>query len=197
MHQPEKPGVDRTKYFIVVGMLAAVALLGISMYLANSAKATAGAGALPAKTPALNGSGSAEPHALNPAPQLLPNSSVATGSGGEAQVPQVKAPAKEVTLDFLYEDGCPYCQAMKPIVSALAAALPADRFEVRYWNVALRGSNATVEAVYADYGAKGYYRGSVPTFVANWDDYRVGTMGESDFKAWVCSKFSAPKPSAC
>ncbi len=204
MDQTEKSGSDRVKYLIGFVVLAAVVLLGISAYFgANSAKDTvgklgnaldsAGAGNFPANMPSLNGS--AEPKVPS-AGGLSPNGSVATGSGGEAQVPQVKAPAKEVTIDFLYADWCPHCQVMKPIVAALVARLPADRLEVRYWNEASRSSNATVAAVYADYSAKGYFQG-FPTFVANWEDYRVGEMSETAFKAWVCSKFSAPKPTGC
>ena len=111
-------------------------------------------------------------------------------------MPQANATkAKEVTVDFLYADWCVHCQAMKPIVARAEAAFPKDRFEVRYWNEASR-SNATVAAVYAAYTEKGYFTG-FPTFVANGNDPRVGEMPEVAFKAWVCSKFSAPKPNGC
>jgi|GEM_PF-1528815 len=216
----EKSGSDRAKYLIGFVILAAVALIGISAYFgANSAKGTLGqmdsaldgvkAGNAPAaSTPVLNGSAGAK--ATSPAQA---NGSVATGSGGEAQVPLAAQPAnatpaaagqqnassaakKEVVIDFLYADWCSHCQAMKPIVARLEAALPKGRFEVRYWNEASRGSNATVAAVYTDYSAKGYFQG-FPTFVANWEDPKVGSMPEATFKAWVCSKFSSPKPAGC
>ena len=213
MDQSEKSGFDRAKYLIGFVLLAAVVLVGVSAYFgANSTKGTlgkldsalesAGAGNFPANVPSPNQS--AEPKGQAPkeqqngsaasnGTQQAPNASVATGSGGEAQVPQ--AAAKEVTIDFLYADWCSHCQAMKPIVAKLEAALPKDRFQVRYWNEASRG-DAAVAAVYAAYTNKGYFTG-FPTFVANGNDPQVGSMPEATFNAWVCSKFSAPKPSGC
>ncbi|MFA6907830.1 MAG: thioredoxin family protein, partial [Candidatus Micrarchaeia archaeon] len=117
----------------------------------------------------------------------------AAGANAQAAFP---APAKEVTIDFLYADWCPYCQGMKPIVARLEAAMPAGRFEVRYWNYEGRG-NATTAAVYAEYGSRGYFAGSVPTFVANGNDSKVGSISESDLRSWACSKFSLPKPQGC
>ena len=116
--------------------------------------------------------------------------------GGAAQAASTKtAQAKEVTIDFLYADWCPHCQIMKPIVANLEAALPKDRFEVRYWNEASR-NDAAVAAVYETYTEKGYFKG-YPTFVANGNDFNAGEMSEAALKSWVCSKFSSPKPTAC
>ena len=218
MNHSKKPGDDRAKYLIGFVLLAAVALIGISAYFgANSAKDTLGKpdGSLEgaraenssAGMPSFNGSAEPENPAVPPGQptngsigaQAAPNGSVATGPGGEAQVPQPPIapaePKKEVTIDFLYADWCGHCQTMKPIVAKLEAALPKDRFEVRYWNEASR-SNATVGAIYAAYTDKGYFQG-FPTFVANGDNPKVGSMPEATFKSWVCSMFSSPKPTGC
>jgi len=193
MDQAEKSGMDKAQYLIGIVILCVAVLLGATAYFgANKAmdvtanlsaaiNATSGAG-LPALGVRANASAGNGTIALN-----------ATADGNTTQA----AARKEVTIDFLYLDSCPHCQRMKPIVASLAAAMPSDRFEVRYWNYASSSADPATAAVYADYGAKGYFQGSVPTFVANWDDYRVGAMTEQDFKAWVCSKFSAPKPSGC
>ena len=209
MKPSEKSGVDRAKYLIGFVILAAVALIGISAYFgANSAPGQANNtldGVKAGNAPALSGSAGAK--ATSPAQA---NGSVATGSGGGAQVPLANitpsAPAaqqnataaakKEVVIDFLYADWCGHCQSMKPIIARLDEALPDDRFEVRYWNEASRGSSADAAAVYTDYSAKGYFKG-FPTFVANGNSPKVGSMPEATFKAWVCSKFSSPKPTGC
>jgi len=206
MDQVEKSGFDRSQYLIGIVIICAALVLGATVYYgAGSAKGTVGnlSAALNSTNPLQSSMPAPAGGAGNGTAQA--NGSVATGSGGEAQVPlgspsqpgnATAQPArKEVTIDFLYADWCPHCQRMKPIVAALAARLPSDRFEVRYWNEANKG-NATVAGVYADYTAKGYFQG-YPTFVANWEDYRVGEMPESDFTAWVCSKFSSPKPTGC
>jgi len=202
MDQSENAGFERAKYLIGFVILAAVLLLGASAYFgASSTKGTVGnlsavlnsTSQLPSM-PAPNATQGAGQASANGTAQA--NGSAAAGSAGEAQAPLSRPPAKEVTIDFLYSDTCPHCLKMKPIVAALAARLPSGRLEVRYWNYADRG-NATVGGVYADYSAKGYFRGSVPTFVANWDDYRVGEMPEPEFAAWVCSKFLDPKPTGC
>jgi len=223
----EKTGSDRAKYLIGFVILAAVVLVGISAFFgANSAKGTLGkmdnalegvkAGNAPANTPTLDGSAAALPS--QPAAPAQANGSVATGSGGEAQVPiaaqqpAVPAPAnitpsiaagqqnataakKEVVIDFLYADWCGHCQSMKPIIARLDEALPDDRFEVRYWNEASR-SDPTAAAIYSAYTSAGYFQG-FPTFVANGNSPKVGSMPEATFKAWVCSKFSPPKPTGC
>jgi len=205
MDQTEKTGLGRAKYLIGFVILAAALLLGIAAYSSvNNAKDTvkklgsafgnAGAGDFP--TIPVNGSAELQAPKNQNSSYVPPNGSVATGSGGEAQVPQGSAhAAKEVTIDFLYADWCSHCQAMKPIVARLEAALPKDRFEVRYWNEASR-SDAAVSVIYTIYTDKGYFRG-FPTFVANGNDSRVGEMPEASFKAWVCSKFSPPKPPGC
>ena len=203
MDQSEKSGFDRAKYLIGFVILAAAVLLGITAYFgANSARDTVGTlgtaleGAGAGNFPAIPLSGTAEePQAVNSS-YVAPNGSVATGTGGEAQVPQASATkAKEVTIDFLYADWCSHCQAMKPIVARLETSLPKDRFEVRYWNEASR-TDATVAAIYTTYTNKGYFTG-FPTFVANGDDPKIGSMSETSFKSWVCSKFSSPKPAGC
>jgi thiol-disulfide isomerase/thioredoxin len=207
MGQLDKSSSDRAKYLVGFAVLAAVVLIGISAYF--GAKGTdgapssplAGAGNALAAAPLLNGS--AKPTV--PAALQQPNNSVANGTPAAAQAPNGTAPPaqqnatpaakKEVVIDFLYADWCGHCQTMKPIVARLEAALPKDRLEVRYWNEASR-SDAAVAAVYTTYTDKGYFQG-FPTFVANGDDPKVGSMPESTFKAWVCSKFSSPKPTGC
>ncbi|MCX6769509.1 MAG: thioredoxin family protein [Candidatus Micrarchaeota archaeon] len=104
---------------------------------------------------------------------------------------------KEVTVDFLYADWCPHCQKMKPIVAKLEQELPKDRFVVRYWKDEDASSDPKVSAVYDKYTKAGYFTG-FPTFVINnGAEYKAGEMSESDLRAWICSKFSAPKPSGC
>ena len=197
MKQSKTSGLDRAKYLVGFVILAAVVLLGISVYFGtNNSRNTANGidnaignaveGNFPAVKP-LNGSASQQ--AQNPAS----NDSVATGAGGDAQATPTQA--KEVTIDFLYADWCGHCQAMKPIVAKLESELPKDRFEVRYWNEASRG-DAKVAAIYTAYTNKGYFSG-FPTFVANENDPQVGSMPEASFRAWVCSKFAAPKPPGC
>ena len=222
MDRAKKPGLDREQYLIGAVVICAALVLGATAYYgAGGAKGAAGSlGAALDSTEALSPSMQAPDESTGQQAQnspdssyVQPNGSVATGSGGEAQVPQATAQqaglgqqqsgaevqqaaaAKEVTIDFLYADWCGHCQNMKPRVASVAASLPADRLEVRYWNEADRG-NADVASVYADYSSKGYFQG-FPTFVANRDDYRVGEMAEPDFLAWVCSKFSSPKPAGC
>ena len=124
--------------------------------------------------------------------QALPSDNTSASLGNNTQ-PSV---AKEVTVDFMYADWCPHCQAMKPVVARVASQLPAGRLEVRYWNEASRGSNATVAAIYDMYTRKGYFQG-FPTFVANGNEYQVGEMPEAAFKSWVCLQFPAPKPAGC
>ena len=95
-------------------------------------------------------------------------------------------------MDFLYADWCPHCQAMKPIVARIASQLPADRFAVNYYSEADANAGKEAAAMFAKYGLQSY-----PTFVINGNDQKVGEMPESEFLAWVCSKFSPPKPSGC
>jgi len=184
--------MDRAQYLIGIVILCVAVLLGATAYFGAN-KAMGVTANLSAAINATSGAGL-------PALGALPNKSAgngtaalnATAAGNATQA----AARKEVTIDFLYADWCGHCQNMKPRVASVASQLPAGRLEVRYWNEADRGSNPDVAAVYSDHAAKGYFK-AFPTFVANWDDYRVGEMPEQDFKAWVCSKFSAPKPSGC
>ena len=112
-------------------------------------------------------------------------------------MPALLAPTREVTMDFIYADWCPHCQAMKPVVSDLEQKLPPGRFAVRYWGDAERAAgNSTVVQVYSYYYYTGFFTG-YPAFIINNNDSRVGEMGEGDFLAWVCSKFNEPRPSAC
>ncbi len=181
---------------------------------------SAGAGNFQAALPPLNGSAAAGiPKEQAPAAEGQPNGSAAAvaqqapslaqnGTAQSAQQAQQNGTAlaqqqnttpaakKEVTVDFLYADWCPHCQAMKPVVARVASQLPAGRLEVRYWNEASRGSNATVAAIYDMYTRKGYFQG-FPTFVANGNEYQVGEMPEAAFKSWVCLQFPAPKPAGC
>jgi thiol-disulfide isomerase/thioredoxin len=106
------------------------------------------------------------------------------------------APTKEVTIDFLYADWCPHCQKMKPIVAALEKALPKDRFTVRMWRDEDKGTDGMVAAVYNEYSRKSMFSG-FPTFIINGADFKAGSMPEAEFKAWICGKFSSPKPSGC
>jgi thiol-disulfide isomerase/thioredoxin len=106
------------------------------------------------------------------------------------------AQGKEVVLEFLYADWCSHCAKMKPIVESLGKKLPADRFELRAYNEAERENSTAVAAVYDRYSANGFFEG-FPTFVLNGNDYKAGEMTEANFKAWVCSKFSSPKPQGC
>ncbi|MFA6214273.1 MAG: thioredoxin domain-containing protein [Candidatus Micrarchaeia archaeon] len=187
-----KPALSKAQYLAGIVILCAAVLLGIVAFVGMGSPGNALEGASGGNLQAGAQSGSASPQAQSP---LLQNGSVATGSGGEAQVPQVSPPAKEVTIDFLYADWCSHCQAMKPIVAKLEASLPKDRFAVRYWNEASRG-NATVAEVYEEYTQKGYFTG-FPTFVANGNDPLVGSRPEATFTAWVCGKFLTPKPEGC
>lgn len=108
----------------------------------------------------------------------------------------VPAIETEVTMDFLYSDACVHCQRMKPYVAALEKELPQDRFAVRYWSEDDYRAGGQAAEVYGTYEAMGFFPG-YPTFVINGDDYRAGEMPEAQFREWVCSKFSAPKPQAC
>jgi len=192
----EKSGSGRTKYFIGFVILLAAVLIGISAYFGangtpdglDGAIGSAGAGTPLANAPALNRTAGLA--------QTQPNGSNSP-SEVEAAQPEASANApSEVTIDFLYADWCSHCQTMKPILAKYESLLPKDRFEVRYWNEAKRSSNATVSATYATYTSKGYFTG-FPTFVANGDDLRVGSMPDETFRSWVCSKFSTPKPDVC
>lgn len=201
MEQAEKTGFDRAQYLIGIVIICAALVLGAAVYQgAGSAKGTVGN-----LSAALNATNPLQPpnttQAANATAQA--NGSAVTGEAQQAAGSQQQAGSaagnatahKEVTVDFLYADWCPHCQRMKPVVAAFAAKMPQDRFELRYWNDADRGK-ADVAAVYDDYSSKGYFQ-AFPTFVANWEDYRVGEMQAADFAAWVCSKFSAPKPAGC
>ena len=208
MEKAEKPVVNRTLYLIAFVVLAAALLFGITIYF-DSMKQTAQARA----SAAANGNALASQNgsiASGGAAQQQPSGSAAAGNAQQpadlaqngtapaqaAQKNATPAAKKEVTIDFLYADWCPHCQAMKPRVANVVSQLPADRLEVRYWNEASRSSNATVAAIYDTYTKKGYFQG-FPTFVANGNDPNVGEIPEAAFKAWVCSKFSVPKPSGC
>ena len=99
---------------------------------------------------------------------------------------------KEVVLEFMYATWCPHCSAMKPIVAQLKTELPAERFAVSY----LEEKDPLAQEAFDKYGQNGYFDG-YPTFVLNGNDYKVGAIDEAEFRAWVCSKFNAPKPAAC
>ena len=216
MENAEKPVVNRTLYLVAFVVLAAALLLGITIYfdsIKQAAQARASAATDGSALAAQNGSiasggavqqpsGSAaaagnvqQPANLtqNGAAQQAQNGTAAQ-SAQQAQQNATVAAKKEVTIDFLYADWCPHCQAMKPRVANVISQLPADRLEVRYWNDADRAKNTTVAAIYSDYMSKGMT--GFPTFVSN-GEMRAGEMPEADFKAWVCSQFSAPKPTGC
>jgi|GEM_PF-4129700 len=125
----------------------------------------------------------------NSAPAQTPQ----TGGENTAQAP---SSSKEVVIDFLYSDGCGYCQRMKPIVSQIIADMPPARFEVRYWNAADRAANSTAAGTYAEYTAKGFFKG-YPTFVANGNSPLIGAREKAEFYAWACSQFAEPLPDAC
>jgi hypothetical protein len=195
MDPVEKAGMGRGQYLIIIAVLCAALLVGGAAYAGwIKAKDAAGklgnasAGAFPASIPQMGGGGQNGSQAQGGAP--------ANASAGRQDAFALPEAGKEVTLDFLYLESCSHCQAMKPIVAALSSRLPSDRFEVRYWNYATRGS-ANASAIYAAYSRAGYFQGQVPTFVANGNDSRVGEMSEADFKAWICSKFFEPKPDGC
>lgn len=194
MDQAGKPGFDRSQLLIGIVIICVAAILGATVFFgANSAKDTVGdlneaidaTAGLKATVPALNGSAATGTGVT--AANAQPNSS--TGSA----TAQPTASQKEVVVDFLYADWCQHCQNMKPRVANVIAQLPADRFQVRHYNDADRG-NAAVAAVYANYMAKGMT--GFPTFVAN-GEMRAGELPEAEFKAWLCSKFSSPKPAGC
>lgn len=222
MDKAGKPGLGREQYLIGMVVICAALVLGATAhYGAVGAKGAVGnLSAALDSTEAL--SSPSMPESTGPQAQdsqssyVQPNGSVATGSGGEAQVPQAgnamaqqaslgqqqggagaqqAAAAKEVTIDFLYADWCGHCLNMKPRVASVAASLPADRLEVRHWNYAAQ-DGATRE-IYALYSRLGHFRGVVPVFVINGNDSQVGEMAEPDFREWVCSKFSSPKPAGC
>ena len=193
----KKTGFNKSQYKVGIAILCAAVILGILAFVGmngngSGALGSAGTGNVPANAPS-----NAEPQAPKEQNASVASpGSVATGSGGEAQVPHTNATAaKEVTIDFLYADWCGHCQAMKPIAAKLESELPKDRFEVRYWNEASR-SKEDVSAIYAKYADAGYFTG-FPTFVANGNDPIVGSMPEAAFRSWVCSKFQSPKPAGC
>jgi len=185
MEQPEKAGFGRMHYLMGAVAVCVALLLGATAYYgAGSAKGTAGN-----LSAALNSTG---PQPIMPALNATEEANDAANASGQQAG---NASGKEVTVDFLYSDGCGHCLNMKPRVSGVAASLPEGRLEVRYWNYAEQ-DGATRE-IYALYGRLGHFRGGVPTFVINGNDSRVGEMAEQDFREWVCSKFSLPKPAGC
>lgn len=125
----------------------------------------------------------------------VPSQQVASAQA-QSNLPASLTPTKEVTMDFLYADWCSHCAAMKPIVAKLEQDLPPDRFAIRRWRDEDRQSNGGVSSVFDFYTQKGAFVG-FPTFVINGEASKAGEMPESAFRAWVCSQFSSPKPSAC
>jgi thiol-disulfide isomerase/thioredoxin len=208
MDSSEKSGYDRSQYLIGFVILAAALLLGAAAYFgAMSAKETVGKldsalGNVSANSmqvaketnkPASNDTAAAQGNLTNATDGQ--NATAAQGQQGAGAGSQPAA-QKEVVIDFLYATWCPHCQNMKAVMAGLERAFPADRFEVRYWDYD-RQKEENVSAVYQLYTGKGYFTGGVPTFVANGEDSRVGEMPEATFKAWICSKFSEPRPDGC
>jgi thiol-disulfide isomerase/thioredoxin len=191
------PPIGKQLYLIGIVIVFTALLLGaVAFFGMNGAKEeTGGFDALNAtggeagtnlaaeNSPGTNGSANQAGQNVQAAPE--------NASAQSANNTQPSA-AKEVTVDFLYADWCPHCQNMKPVVARIAAELPPDRFAVNYYSEADANAGKEAAAVFAKYGLRSY-----PTFVINGDDQRVGEMAESDFLAWACSKFSAPKPQAC
>lgn len=162
--------IEKGEYVIAIAIILATLLICATIYIgANNIKETISKLNLSVSVPAVE-------------------------AGASSQTEE--AQRKEVTLEFLYADWCGYCQKMKPIVQSLESSLPSDRFEVIYLNEKDKQNNTDVAAAYSKYTANGYFKG-FPTFVINGNDYKVGAMPEETFKQWVCSKFSAPKPSGC
>ena len=194
----DKTGFNKSQYWIGIAILCAAVILGIFAYIGmNSTDGTVGAqGSALAGTENVQTSMPKSAGQEVPAAQGQPNGSAAVGSQAQqnAASNSSSAPAakKEVVLDFLYADWCPHCQAMKPIVARIASQLPADRFAVNYYSEADANAGKEAAAMFAKYGLQSY-----PTFVINGNDQKVGEMPESEFLAWVCSKFSPPKPSGC
>jgi len=195
----DKTGFNKSQYMIGIVILCAAVALGIIAYVGmnNASEENGGPIALNATGATAGGNLAAGNNlgtnkSTNQTGQNMP---VQPNGNFSAAGNDTRAAAKEVVIDFLYADWCGHCQTMKPIVARLETTLPRDRFEVRYWNEASR-NDATVAAVYATYTDAGYFTG-FPTFVANGDDSRAGSMPEATFKEWVCSKFSSPKPAGC
>ena len=210
MDQGQTMGIDRGQYLLLVAVLCAAVLIGGAAYAGwSSARTNAGklgnasSGTFPgsmADGALQQGSGAGAALQQDGVATLAGNgtngSQGAAGATGQKNSSGALKMSKEVTIDMLYLDTCPHCQAMKPIVASVAAKLPPDRFEVRYWNYATRGG-ADTAAIFSAYSDAGYFQGYVPTFVANGNDSRVGEMSEMDFRSWVCTKFSSPKPDYC
>ncbi len=208
MDSAEQAGHDRSQYLIGFVLLAVAVLIGATAYFGlNSAKETVGKldSALGSVGAAGNVPGAGIKEALpsimnesQPAQEqgTLPAGDNGSGTATETGAQQPAQADKEVVIDFLYADGCSHCQKMKSVMGGLEELFPKDRFEVRYWNYDKQGEGE-VGAMYRLYGENGYFTGGVPTFVANGNDSRVGEMPEATFKAWVCSKFSPPKPEGC
>jgi len=210
MDSSEKSGYDRSQYLIGFVILAAALLLGAAAYFgatsaketvskldsalgnvsANSMQAAKETNKPEANDTAAQGNATDGQNATSSAQQNGTAMQQGAGTGSQP------AAQKEVVIDFLYATWCPHCQNMKAIMAGLERTFPADRFEVRYWDYDGQ-KEENVSAIYQLYTGKGYFTGGVPTFVANGEDSRVGEMPEATFKAWICSKFSDPKPEGC
>jgi thiol-disulfide isomerase/thioredoxin len=223
MDASEKAGYDRSQCLMGFAILAAALLLGAAAYFgAMSAKETmdkldsaignVGAdgmqGVKEAAKPAANNTaaqgnmadgkdaGAAQGQGGTDAQQGGAAGRPSAQQNGTATHQQVGSAQKEVVIDFLYASWCPHCQNMKTVMAGLERAFPAERFEVHYWDYEKQKEDE-VGAIYQLYTGKGYFKGGVPMFVANGNDSRVGEMPEATFKAWICSKFSDPKPEGC
>jgi len=128
----------------------------------------------------------------------VPSQQVAAAQPEQAQnnLPATLTPTKEVTLDFLYADWCSHCAAMKPLIAKLEQELPSDRFTIRKWRDEDRQNDGNVRAAFDFYSQKGAFVG-FPSFIINGETSKAGEMPEAQFRSWVCSQFSSPKPSGC
>ncbi len=191
--------VERGEYVIGIAIIMAALLVSASMYMGLSSlqKAIEAVKIISQPTTAgtqvqQQGTGSQAAAKQPSAAQQQPAAAAPSAAAGAPNL----APTKEVTIDFLYADWCPHCQKMKPIVAALEKALPSDRFAIRMWRDEDKGTDPAVSEVYSTYSSKNMFAG-FPTFIINGVDSKAGEMPEADFKAWVCGKFSSPKPNGC
>ena len=201
MGMDEKPPIGRQQYLAGVVLLISALLLGAVVFFGMGTRGEAGSPEsnatkapvnLTAKAPGANRSiGAPAQNATAKAKEnatAQPGNSTQPAAGNDSQPPA----AKEVTVDFMYADWCPHCQAMKPVVAKIASDLPSDRFAVNYYSEADANAGKYAATMFAKYGIRSY-----PTFVINGNDRKEGEMTERDFLAWVCSKFSSPKPELC
>lgn len=109
----------------------------------------------------------------------------------------IRFPVEVVRVDYLYADWCEHCPAYSPQVQQAVGEF-GGQVKLTVRDEAMRKSDGSAAAMYADYKARGLFYG-FPTLVAHGAGGDVSLQGlreKGEVTQWLCQQFKNP-PRPC